>query len=251
MATQPPSPQNITDVHLYCDSNTRDINTSLIKMHVNNINKQSNQNIKNYNIHIHTTYNLFNTQKEIQSRNHANSIVIINNITNHARFKHPLKQVEVCLHYTIETLRKQTPHIIVVESMPSLKFDIHPYNDLIYRVAKKQKVQWTPTLCGEAHIWHRDGIHLQRRHRPLLAMTYAAAICRQSPHDMNHPGPPEGPFGPWRSPWGNPGRPHPTSNWPIPPLFYETQFMPYGSAETWSNVVKAPTDFFRRKNSRL
>jgi hypothetical protein len=239
-----PERGNINTIHLYVDSNTRDIHPDLISTHINTYNKQLNKQIKAHKIQIHTTYDLEKTQKDMHTRNHANSIVIINNLTNHARRQHKIPKVNYHLHTIIEHLQTQTPHIIITESAPSLKFDIFPYNRAARNVAIKHKVQWAPTLIGENHIL-RDRVHIQRQHYPLLAQTYAAAILKMTPFSVDKQRPPHGPFGTWWFPWGHPGRPHP-SHWAPLPSFFNSQRLPRHAPETWNNVARGPASYFRR-----
>jgi hypothetical protein len=243
-----PTPQydDITTIHFYTDSNTRDIHPQLISNHINRYNTKLKHPTKIYKIQIHTTYDLEKTQKDMHTCNHTNSIVIINNLTNHARRQHKIPKVNYHLHTIIEHLQTQTPHIIITEAAPSLKFDIYPYNRAAFNVASKHHVQWAPTLIGEAHIL-RDRVHIHRHHYPLLAQTYAAAIKKQSPYSADLQRPPHGPFGPWWFPWGHPQRPHPSSHWPPSPSFFKPHRLPHYAPETWSNVACAPASHFRQR----
>jgi hypothetical protein len=244
-STSFPERDNINTIHVYSDSNTRDIHPDLISTHINTYYRQLNKQIKAHNIKIHTTYDLEKTQKDIHTRNHANSIVIINNLTNHARHQHKIPKVNYHLHTIIEHLQTQTPHIIITESAPSLKFDIYPYNRAARNVASKHKVQWAPTLIGETHIL-RDRVHIHRQHHPLLAQTYAAAVLKITPFSVEKQRPPHGPFGTWWFPWGHPGRPHP-SHWAPLPSFFNPQRLPRHAPETWNNVARGPASYFRQR----
>ena len=167
------------------------------------------------------TFTLDRTLQDIQRRDHTDTIIIIDTTTNNAkrdnltnatsRRTHELQRKIIS---TYQQKYGQTDRLIFMETIPSLNFDIHPYNRAAFSICREMGVSFCPTLVGEPHLF-KDGIHILHRHRPLSVDSVAAAIVGTEPQMLLHlPRPPHGPYGPWQSPWGSQNRPDPTNRWP-------------------------------------
>ena len=210
---------NIQAIHYFHDSNNRNTTTTELQTAINGLNKQK----THYNITKHATFTLQRTLNEIQQHDLTNSIVIIDTTTNnakHDRQNHTSptkthKLLEQIIHTYIQTYK--TPNnLIIMETIPSLKFDIYPYNDAAYSICRQNGVRFCPTLVGEPHLWD-DGIHVLHRFRPLLVSSVAAAIANIDPHKhFRLCRPPAGPHGLWCHPWGSRFRSMPSQSWPPP-----------------------------------
>ena len=157
----------------------------------------------------------------MQNHDLTNDIVIIDTTTNNAKHDSLNKTSSTNTHKLLQQIIRsyiqtyQTPNnLIIMETIPSLNFDIHPYNYAAYSICRDMGVRFCPALVGEAHLWD-DGIHVLNRHRPLLVSTVAAALAGVNPHSaLRLSRPPSGPHGPWLHPWGSPSRPIPSHSWP-------------------------------------
>ena len=69
-----------------------------------------------------------------------------------------------------EVMYFKTPqNLIIMETIPSLKHDIHPYNNAAFSICREFGVRFAATLVGESHLWD-DGIHVRHQSRPLLVV---------------------------------------------------------------------------------
>ena len=159
----------------------------------------------------------------MQKHDLTDSIVIVDTTTNNAKHdqqnKTPStnthKLLQQIIHTYIQTY--QTPqNLIIMETIPSLNHDVHPYNNTAFSICRQNGVRFAKTLVGESHLWG-DGIHIAHRFRPLHVNSIAAAVLNVDPHiHFSLSRPPRGPYGPWLFPWGSIGRPVPSSRWPPP-----------------------------------
>ena len=223
--TQTQNNNSTPNIHFYHDSNNKYTTSQEIQTTINNIHEMTSTPRQTYNITLHKTFTLQRTLKDIHTRDLSNSIIIIDTTTNNAKYD---QQDQTTSHTTAtETLRRiiltlQQKHnisnknIIILETLPSLKFDIHPYNLAAASICRQLGVRFCPNLAGENHLWE-DGIHILHHHRPLLVSSVAAAVVGCDPHQVFRlQRPPNGPNGPWRFPWGSHNRPVPTTRWPPP-----------------------------------
>ena len=217
----------IINVHFYHDSNNKSTTQQEIQTAIDNIHEKTNTPRQTYNIILHKTFTLQRTLNDIRKRNLSNSIVIIDTTTNNAKYdiedQSPPHKTHETLRNIILTLQHKhniiNKNIIVLETIPSLKFDIHPYNLAAAAMCKQLGVHFCSNLVGESHLFIKDGIHVLHQHRPLLVSSVAAAVVGVDPHRIYQlQRPPLGPNGPWRFPWGSQNRPVPTSRWPPPGL---------------------------------
>ena len=202
---------NITqNVHFYHDSNNKYTTQQNIQTTINNIHEMTSKPQQKYNITFHKTFTLQRTLRDIKMRDLSNSIIIIDTTTNNAKYDH---EDQTSPHHTHNTLRNiiltlqhkniNNKNIIILETIPSLKFDIHPYNLAAAATCKQLGVRFCPNLVGESHLWE-DGIHVAHPHRPLHISSVAAAIVGIDPHQIFRiQRPPLGRYGPWRFPWGS------------------------------------------------
>ena len=211
-------------IHFYHDSNNRMTTTDNIQQAINTINGKVNKPQQQFNITHHLTFTLQRTLRDIQQRDLTNSIVIIDVTTNNAKRDHENHSSPQNTHNTLRqiivTLQQKhklnNNNIIIMETLPSLLFDINPYNKASSSICQELGVRFRPTLAGESHLFN-DGIHIFHHHRWLLNMSVAAAVVGVDPHAVLHlQSPPLGPNGLWRHSWGSPNRPPPTTRWPPP-----------------------------------
>ena len=221
---QPSTHRNIIrNIHFYHDSNNKYTTPRDIQTAIDNIHEMTNKPRQAYNIILHKTFTLQQTLNDIKKRNLTNSIVIIDTTTNNAKYDNedqtsPQRTHEMLCNI-LHTLQHQhkliNKDIIMLETIPSLKFDIHPYNLAAAATCKQTGVRFCSNLVGESHLFEKDGIHVLHRHRPLLVSSVAAAVVGVDPHQLYRlQRPPLGPNGPWRFRWGSQNRPVPTSRWP-------------------------------------
>ena len=227
--TRPPQrpllPNTTQNIHFYHDSNNKYTTQQDIQTTINNIHEMTSKPQQAYNITLHKTFTLQRTLKDIKTRDFSNSIIIIDTTTNNAKYDHEDKTSPHHTHNTLRniivTLQHKNVHnknIIILETIPSFKFDIHPYNLAAAAICKQSGIRFCPNLVGEPHLF-QDGIHVLHQHRPLHVSSVAAAIVGVDPHQIFRiQRPPLGPYGPWRFPWGSQNRPVPTSRWPPPGL---------------------------------
>ena len=220
----PQRTQPMPRIHFYHDSNNKHTTPDDIQTAINTMNGKINKPQQQYNITQHPTFTLQNTLKDIQSRNLADSMVIIDTTTNNAKRDHEQhsspQQSHNTLRQIITTLQQQhkltNNNIIIMETLPSLSFDINPYNKAASSICQQLGVRFRPILAGESHLF-RDGVHILHHHRWLLNLSVAAAIIGVDPHTVLHlQAPPLGPNGLWRHSWGSHNRPPPTIRWPPP-----------------------------------
>ena len=175
--TSPPSKAKTfsTPVHVYVDSNHSATPDLIIE--VNRKLKELNRSNECYSIETHRTFTLRKTLEEVRQRSHKDSIVIINIMTNDAKFGRDIYETQHILRKIIQKLKTETDsqNICVTESAPSTKFNIEPYNKASQLLCKRENVGFTSTLVAKSHII-RDGIHIQHNFRHLLVKTSAAAI---------------------------------------------------------------------------
>ena len=213
----------IINVHFYHDSNNKCTTQQDIQTTINNIHEMTNKPKQTYNITLHKTFTLQRTLKDIKTRNLKDSVIIIDTTTNNAKYDH---EDQTSPHHTHNTLRNiiltlQQKHvnnknIIILETIPSFKFDTHPYNLAAAAMCKQLGVRFCPNLVGEPHL-SNDGIHVLHQHRPQHVSS--VAIVGVDPHKIFRiERPPLGPYGPWRFTWGSQNRPVPTSRRPPPGL---------------------------------
>ena len=131
---QNPWAEEVT-VHIYQDSNGK-MNPGYVDQVVQNYKRANNVQTK-YKTEYHNTFTLPRTFREMENRDHSNSIVLINIGTNDIRFRkekpeHWLsrKDPKSWVKRMISLLKNQTTceNIVIVESPPSSIFNMTTYN---------------------------------------------------------------------------------------------------------------------------
>ena len=218
---------NIQNIHFYHDSNNKYTTKQELQTALDNIHEMTSKPRQNFNIILHKTFTLQRTLNDIKQRNLSNSIIIIDTTTNNAKHDNedqsPPHETHNTLRNIIITLQHKhniaNKNIIILETIPSLKFDIHSYNLAAATTCRELGVRFCSNLVGESHLFLKDGIHVLHQHRPLLVKSVAAAVVGIDPHRIYRlQRPPLGPNGPWRYSWGSQNRPVPTTRWPPPGL---------------------------------
>ena len=133
-----------------------------------------------------------------------NSVVIIAVMTNNAKERQPVHHTHSLLQRILENLKKQTSSekIIILESPPSLQFDVYPYNRASYQLCRSAGVFFALSQLERYHI-KDDGLHIRDQYKHLMIKSVAAAIMKVNPYIH---------FGlfpsvrrPWKiAPWANP-----------------------------------------------
>ena len=209
----PPPPLSqplLPTVHLFHDSNLKDITPNELAQALKNVKKQASISL---NISPHATYTLpqtFNTIKETTFQ--KDDIVVITTLTNDARntkhrqARNPTQTKQTQMKILNHLKQFISPHnIIILESPPLLTSphsDIYNYNNNSFLLSKQLGTRFAETLVGESQIY-KDGYHILRSARHLLIKSVAAAVFNINPHrHFGLPRPPFGNFGPWTTPIG-------------------------------------------------
>jgi len=171
-------------VHVYVDSNHNAPDKLILEIQQKL--RLLNRSHEHYTIQIHRTFTLLRTLHEVRQRDHTNSIVIINIMTNDAKFGKDIYMTQDILRKIIQKLKTETytENICVTESVPSLKFNIQPYNRMTHQLCKLENIGFAHTLVTASQIWRGDGIHILENFRHLLVKTSAAAILGVEPHRL-------------------------------------------------------------------
>ena len=185
--TSPP-----VNIHVYQDSNGKRSNPGNVEAEVKRLMQQKKGSSFDFQIHYHNSYHLPGTLYQVHQRDHSNSIVIINVGTNDVRYRldpsthdHPLskKDPHQMMDKIISHLKKETApeNIIILESIPSTKMDMKPYNDENYKLSKMRNIRYAFTLVRESHIWKGDKYHIHNAFRHVVSKSVAAAIMNVHP----------------------------------------------------------------------
>ena len=207
-----PPPQPLQTVHVFHDSNLKNVTPEEISNSLKALTGQANS-TSNFHIIPHETFTLPQTLNTIKRTTFKpTDIIVINTLTNdarqtkhrHARSPQQTKNTQTTIISYLKTL-VHAHNIVVLESPPLLDTptsDIFPYNFNSYLLTRQLGTRFSETLLGETHIY-ADGYHILRKSRHLLVKSVAAAIVNMQPHQrLNLPRPPRGIFGPWAAPLG-------------------------------------------------
>ena len=120
---------------------------------------------------------------EVKKRDHSQSIVIISVMTNNAKAKQPVSHTQSLLQSVFDELKTQvSPHnIIFLESIPSLNFDIYPYNRAAYHTCQNSGIYFAPNLLTRSNI-KPDGLHILARYKHLMVKSVSTAIKKMNPY---------------------------------------------------------------------
>ena len=112
-----------------------------------------------------------------------NSVVIIAVMTNNAKERQPVQHTHSLLQRILDNLKTQTSSekIIVLESPPSLQFDVYPYNRASYQLCRSSGVYFALCQLERCHI-KDDGLHIRDPYKHLMIKSVAAAIMKVNPY---------------------------------------------------------------------
>ena len=173
------SPQKVM---IYHASNLEWSHPSTIEEAVKRIDTFGPHPIKDVKVEKIFTPRLEDTIREIKSRDHSNAVVLISVLTNNAKAHQNIYQTKALLQEALELLKKQISqeNIIFLESPPSLKFYIHPYNLAMFHVCRSNGVFFAPNLLQPIHI-KPDGLHILNQFKHLMVKSVSAAIKKVDP----------------------------------------------------------------------
>ena len=129
-------------------------------------------------------------------RDYKDAIVLMHIGTNDIRWKYesphdPRSQKDThhLLKETIMLLKKETSNIVIMETPPSTKFFMAPFNSFAYNLCKAQQIHFGYTLVGKHNI-ARDGYHVKFTVPYLVPQSIAAALHKVDPFRIyDHPRP--------------------------------------------------------------
>ena len=182
-------------VHIYHDSNLAWSGPDAIKDTIRRIfPKQSDD--KDFNVSMCFTPKLEDVLQAVSQTDHANSVVVISVMTNNAKEGQSVEHTDSFLQRIINNLKRQTSlkNIIIMESPPSLQFDIYPYNRASYQICCSSGVYFALSHLDRCHI-KDDGLHIRDPYKHLMIKSVAAAIMKVNPYIHF------GLFPPVRRPW--------------------------------------------------
>ena len=181
--------KNLTSqkVFIYHDSNVAWSLPSTIEKAVEQINTYRPHPIKTVNVSKIYTPRLENTLNAIQSTDHSNSVVIISVMTNNAKAFQSVSRSKSILNDIINNLKKEisVENIIVLESPPSLNFNIFPYNKAVFDLCQSEGVFFARNLVKRTHL-KPDGLHILNHYKHLVIKSIAAAIKKVDPKSHYH-----------------------------------------------------------------
>ena len=177
--SQKKSPQKVI---IYHASNLEWSHPSTIEEAVKKIDTFGPHPIKDVKVEKIYTPLLEDTIREIKSHDHTNAVVLISVLTNNAKAHQNIYQTKALLQEALDLLKKQvTPeNIIFLESPPSLRFYIHPYNLAMFHVCRSNGVFFAPNLLKPIHI-KPDGLHILNQFKDLMVKSVSAAIKKVDP----------------------------------------------------------------------
>ena len=143
--------------------------------------KQSEE--KDFNVSMSLTPKLEDVLQAVTQTNHANSVVIIAVMTNNAKQCQPVERTHSILQRIVDSLKRQTSpeNIIIIESPPSLQFDIYPYNRASYHLCCSSGVHFSLSQLETCHI-KDDGLHIKNSYKHLMIKSVVAAIMKINPY---------------------------------------------------------------------
>ena len=194
MASSPPSfgqlssPQHLnsaspTKVVIYHASNLAWSTPDRIEDAVHKIITPKPHPISNVTVAMYKTPKLEDVLSEVTKRDHAQSIVLISVMTNNAKAKQSVAHTQYLLNKIFDELKTQvSPHnIIFLEAIPSLNFDIYPYNRATYHTCRASQIYFAPNLITRSHI-KPDGLHILAPFKHLKVKSVATAIKKVNPY---------------------------------------------------------------------
>ena len=129
------------------------------------------------------TPKLENVLQAVTQTDLENSVVIIAVMTNNAKERQPVQHTHSLLQKILDNLKRQTSSekIIILESPPSLQFDVYPYNRASYQLCRSSGVYFALCQLERCHI-KDDGLHIRDPYKHLMIKSVAAAIMKVNPY---------------------------------------------------------------------
>lgn len=170
------------NVIIYHDSNLAWSQTSTIEQAVKNINTYRPHPINNVRVTKCYTPRLEDTLRAIRSTDHTNSIVILSVMTNNANAYQSVSHSTSLLKNVVDYLKNETyaQNIIVLESPPSRRFNIFPFNKAMFDLCHSMGVFFARNLLKQNHL-KTDGLHILNHYKHLMIKSVAAAIKKVDP----------------------------------------------------------------------
>ena len=142
-----------------------------------------------YEIEFIPSFTLGKTLFAIKERDHTDAIVLINIGTNDIRLRKKFPENQQSkrdphqlVERIIQLLKTQTAmgNIVIVQSAPSLAFDIDAYNRRNFKLCDHHGVNFAYTMVHTSHL-RDDLFHIDYPHLHVMAQTMAAAIVGINP----------------------------------------------------------------------
>ena len=169
-------------VRIYHDSNLRWSSPSQIKDTFKSLNLG---NPDNFIVELSYTPTLEQLVTAVERDNNTNATVVISTMTNNAKDHQSVSKCELKLKKAVGVLTQQTlpKNIIFLESPPSFKCDIFPYNNMAYNLCKSSGLTFSFNLLSYIHI-KPDGLHIKRAFKHLMVKSVAAALAGREPFSI-------------------------------------------------------------------
>ena len=104
-------------------------------------------------------------------------------MTNNAKANQTVAYTQLLLGKIFSKQKTEIPshNIIVLESPPSLNFDIFPYNQAMYHMCQNSQVFFAWNLIQRYHI-KPDGLHIRNQFKRFMIMSVSAPIKKLNPY---------------------------------------------------------------------
>ena len=178
----PSEPLGPKKVRIYHDSNLRWSSPSQIKDTFKGL---SLGNSDNFNIELSYTPTLEQLVTAVERDDNTNATIVISTMTNNAKDHQSVSKCELKLKRVVGVLTQQTQakNIIFLESPPSFRCDIFPYNNMAYNLCKSSGLMFSFNLLSYVHI-KPDGLHIKRAFKHLMVKSVAAALAGREPFSI-------------------------------------------------------------------
>ena len=169
-------------VRIYHDSNLRWSSPSQIKDTFKGLNLG---NPDKFNIELSYTPTLEQLVTAVERDDNTNATIVISTLTNNAKDHQSVSKCELKLKRAVGILTQQTQpkNIIFLESPPSFRCDIFPYNKMAYNLCKSSGLTFSFNLLSYVHI-KPDGLHIKRAFKHLMVKSVAAALAGREPFSI-------------------------------------------------------------------
>ena len=177
---QSQDPQRVV---LYHDSNLKWCSNSAIEKTVHSMLSNKPHPISKIKMEKNYTPRLEDMLSAATHNDHSNAIVVFAVMTNNAKAGQPVLESQAIFSRVLNIIKTQTSpqNLIVLESPPSLNFDIFPYNYSMFQVCKSSGISFAPNLLSSSDI-KTDGLHILPHSKHLMVKSLSAAIKKIDPH---------------------------------------------------------------------